>query len=167
MEDFVWQCLLTVVTKFPAFFSGGKFFTKLNMVDDSKPQNPSHLFGKSTTMSRNISAGRCNMQSLQKNPRTITSSESGRIVWSSSSGITAYVEPAVAVPLNNKLAEARADVLAAEYSVLLKLTDQVPISLVLLFSCELLWRPSCSFDIEELTSFSGPVWHLFKLKVHP
>ncbi|CAM6048098.1 unnamed protein product [Sphagnum compactum] len=43
----------------------------------------------------------------------------------SSSGITAYVEPAVAVPLNNKLAEARADVLAAEYSVLLKLTDQL------------------------------------------
>jgi hypothetical protein len=29
MEDFVWQCLLTVVTKFPAFFSGGKFFTKI------------------------------------------------------------------------------------------------------------------------------------------
>ncbi|CAK9877587.1 unnamed protein product [Sphagnum jensenii] len=43
----------------------------------------------------------------------------------SSSGITAYVEPAVAVPLNNKLAEARADVLAAEYTVLLKLTDQL------------------------------------------
>jgi dsDNA-specific endonuclease/ATPase MutS2 len=43
----------------------------------------------------------------------------------SSSGVTAYVEPAVAVPLNNKLAEARADVLAAEYSVLLKLTDQL------------------------------------------
>jgi hypothetical protein len=37
MEDFVWQYLLTVVTKFPAFFSGGKFFTKIN------------LFGKTTT----------------------------------------------------------------------------------------------------------------------
>lgn len=43
----------------------------------------------------------------------------------SGSGATAYVEPAAAVPLNNKLSEARADVLKAEYEVLSKLTDKV------------------------------------------
>lgn len=43
----------------------------------------------------------------------------------SGSGATAYVEPAAAVPLNNKLSEARADALKAEYEVLSKLTDKV------------------------------------------
>lgn len=48
-----------------------------------------------------------------------------RFVVISSSGATAYVEPAAAVPLNNKLSEARADALKAEYEVLSKLTDKV------------------------------------------
>lgn len=43
----------------------------------------------------------------------------------SGSGATAYVEPAAAVPLNNKLSEARTDALKAEYEVLSKLTDKV------------------------------------------
>lgn len=43
----------------------------------------------------------------------------------SGSGATAYVEPAAAVPLNNKLSEARTDALKAEYEVLSKLTNKV------------------------------------------
>lgn len=43
----------------------------------------------------------------------------------SGSGATSYIEPAGAVPLNNKLSEARAEVAKAEYNVLSRLTDQV------------------------------------------
>lgn len=43
----------------------------------------------------------------------------------SGSGASAYIEPAGAVPLNNKLSEARAEVAKAEYNVLLRLTDQL------------------------------------------
>jgi len=47
------------------------------------------------------------------------------ILLTSGSGASAYIEPAGAVPLNNKLSEARAEVAKAEYTVLLRLTDQV------------------------------------------
>ncbi|XP_024377064.1 uncharacterized protein [Physcomitrium patens] len=43
----------------------------------------------------------------------------------SGSGATSYIEPAGAVPLNNKLSEARAEVAKAEYNVLSRLTDQL------------------------------------------